>query len=463
MVCSLILEGISIQIDKYKEDMNLKNICIVNINFLMEHIKEILSDNFTGKTVSIRGWVYRIRTSGKITFIVMRDVSGIIQCTASSDNLSDDGMKELSSLTVESSLELSGEVKKDPRSVTGYEISISSYKIYERNENFPITRDLGEEFLLDNRHLWLRSREFAAVLKIRSTIFKAFSDYFYGNEYYQVQAPMFVSTATEGGASLFNVDYFGEKVNLTQSSQFYLETMIYSLEKVFTIAPSFRAEKSRTRRHLTEYWHAEGEAAWYSNDDMMAEEEKMVKFIIDAVLKNNEDELKIINRDVNKLKNIKIPFERIKYRDLIEKSKGFGMNLKYGDDLGADEEYGIMVHFDNPIFVTDYPEALKTFYHRPDPDNPGEILCHDMLAPEGYGEVIGGGERIYDLQELLDRIRKNNLNPDDYYWYVDLRRYGSIPHSGFGLGMDRLVMWICGLSNIRETIPYPRTIRRVKP
>ena len=397
----------------------------------MEKIKEILSDDFSEKIVSIRGWVYRIRSSGKITFIVMRDSSGIIQCVASSDNLGEEEMKELSSLTVESSLELSGRLYRESRAVTGYEMSIESYRIYERNENFPIAKDLGEEFLLDNRHLWLRSREFTAVLKIRSTIFKAFSDFFYNNNYFQVQAPMFVSTATEGGSSLFNVDYFGEKVNLTQSTQFYLETLIYSLEKVFTIAPSFRAEKSRTRRHLTEYWHAEVEVAWYNNDDMMADEERMIKFIIDAVLKNNEEDLRTINRDINRLKNIKIPFERIKYRDLIEKSREFGMNLKYGDDLGADEEYGIMIHFDNPVFVTDYPESLKTFYHRPDPDHPGEILCHDLLAPEGYGEVVGGGERIYDLQELLRRIKDNNLNPEDYYWYVDLRKYGSIPHSGF--------------------------------
>lgn len=429
----------------------------------MEKIKDILSDKFLEKEVSIRGWVYRIRGSGKITFIVLRDSTDIVQCVASSEKLDEAAMKDISSLTVESSIEVSGTLRKDTRAVTGYELSIDKYRIYERNENFPIARDLGEEFLLDNRHLWLRSREFTAILKIRSTVFKAFTDYFYGEDYYQVQAPMFVSTATEGGASLFNVDYFGEKVNLTQSSQFYLETMIFSLEKVFTIAPSFRAEKSRTRRHLTEYWHAEGEAAWYNNEDMMEDEEKMIKFIIDAVLKNNLEDLKIINRNIDKLNNIKVPFQRIKYRDLIKKSNEFGMNLKYGDDLGADEEYGIMVHFDNPIFVTDYPETLKTFYHRPDPDNPGEILCHDLLAPEGYGEILGGGERIYDLDELLERINKNGLNPEDYYWYVDLRRYGSIPHSGFGLGLDRLVMWICGLSNIRETIPYPRTIRRVKP
>jgi len=430
----------------------------------MEKINDILSDNFIGKKVSIRGWVYRIRSSGKINFIVLRDSSNIIQCVASSENLDENSMKELSSLTVESSVMFEGTIRKENRATTGYELSILSYKIYERNENFPITKDLGEEFLLDNRHLWIRSREFTSVLKIRSTIFKAFADFFYKNDYYQVQAPMFVSTATEGGSTLFEVNYFGEKVNLTQSSQFYLETLIYSLEKVFTIAPSFRAEKSRTRRHLSEYWHAEVEAAWYNNEDMMKDEENLIKYIIDEVIKNNENDLKIINRDVNVLKKIEPPFERIRYKDLMEKArKDFKLNLKYGDDLGADEEYNIMVNYDKPIFVTDYPESLKTFYHRPDPDNPGEILCHDMLAPEGYGEVIGGGERIYDLNELLDRIKKSNLNPEDYYWYVDLRKYGSVPHSGFGLGMDRLVMWVCGLNNIRDAIPYPRTIRRVKP
>ncbi len=430
----------------------------------MEKINDILSDNFIGKEASIRGWVYRIRSSGKITFIVLRDSSNIIQCIASSEKLDENSMKELSSLTVESSIEINGIIHREDRAVTGYELLILSYKIYERNENFPITKDLGEEFLLDNRHLWLRSREFTSILKIRSTVFRAFADFFYKNNYYQVQAPMFVSTATEGGSTLFEVNYFGEKVNLTQSSQFYLETLIYSLEKVFTVAPSFRAEKSRTRRHLSEYWHAEVEAAWYNNEDMMRDEENLIKYIIDEVIKNNENDLKIINRDINVLKNIKVPFERIRYKDLMEKAKkDFGLDLKYGDDLGADEEYNIMIHYNNPIFVTDYPESLKTFYHRPDPDNPGEILCHDLLAPEGYGEVVGGGERIYNLNELLDRLKNNNLNPDDYYWYVDLRRYGSIPHSGFGLGLDRVVTWICGLSNIKDSIPYPRTIRRVKP
>ncbi|AAT43997.1 asparagine--tRNA ligase [Picrophilus oshimae] len=427
----------------------------------MESIESILNDDFIGKTVTIHGWVYRIRSSGRITFIIIRDSTDIVQCVASSSL--GERYNDISSLTIESSLEVTGQVSKDERAVTGYEIKISDFKIYQRNEFFPITKDKSDEFLLDNRHLWLRSREFTSILKIRSTVFKAFADFFYNNGYYQVQGPMMVSTATEGGATLFKLKFFDDDVYLTQSSQFYLETMIFSLEKVFTIAPSFRAEKSRTRRHLSEYWHAEGEAAWLHNDDMMNVEEKMIEYIVSEVLNKNEKDLKLINRDISKLERIKAPFPRIKYRDLINKSREFGMNLKYGDDLGADEEYNIMIHYEKPLFVTNYPEELKTFYHLPDPENPGEILCHDLLAPEGYGEIIGGGERIWRLDELLERMKKAGLPEEDYYWYIDLRRYGSVPHSGFGLGLDRLVNWICNLNNIRDAIPYPRTVRRIKP
>ena len=429
----------------------------------MNKIVDLLNGSMNGKIAEIRGWIYRIRSSGALCFIVLRDSSGIIQAVGSRNTLGEEKMKDLVSLTIESSISITGTVRQDPRAITGYELDISDFRIYQRNENFPITKDKGEEFLLDMRHLWLRSREMTSIMKIRSTAFKAFSDFFYSNGYYQTQGPMMVSTATEGGSTLFKLQFFGEEVSLAQSSQFYLEVMMFSLEKVFTIAPSFRAEKSRTRRHLTEYWHAEGEAAWYSNEDMMKDEEKMIEYIVSEVLKSNREDLELLKRDISKLETVKAPFPRIRYSDLIKMSNEWGMSLKYGDDLGADEEREITVHFDKPVFVTHYPEALKTFYHRPDPESPGEILCHDLLAPEGFGEIIGGGERIWDLNELLEKIKKYNLNPDDYYWYVDLRRYGSIPHSGFGLGMDRLVWWICGLESIREAIPFPRTIRRIKP
>jgi asparaginyl-tRNA synthetase len=429
----------------------------------MHSIKEILSDEFIGKPVTVHGWVYRARSSGKITFVVLRDSSGIVQSVANVATLGDEKFKVISSLGIESSLELQGTVKKDDRAITGYEIEVTDFKVYQRDESFPITKDKGEEFLLDNRHLWLRSQEFSAVLKVRSTVFKAFADFFYSEGYYQVQAPFMVSTATEGGTTLFKVPFFGSEVSLTQSAQFYLETMIFSLEKVFTISPSFRAEKSRTWRHLTEYWHGEAEVAWVGNSGMMDIEERMIHFIIGKVLEENQPELAILGRDPVDLRRWTEPFLRMKYSDLIKRAQETGMNIRYGDDLGSDEEKQIMIHYDRPVFVTHYPKELKTFYHRPDPENPGELLCHDLLAPEGYGEIIGGSERIWDPDLLRERMEEYKLNPDDYYWYMDLRKYGSIPHSGFGLGLDRAIMWICKLDNIKNAIPFPRTIRRTKP
>ncbi len=430
----------------------------------MSHIVEISTDSLDGKEVSVRGWVYRIRSSGKLTFIVLRDSTGIIQMLSSTRSLSEEQHKELSALTIESSLEATGILHKDQRATTGYEIEIKNFKVYQRNDNFPVSKDLGEEFMLDNRHLWLRSREFTAMMKVRSTVFNAFADFYNRNGYYQVQPPIMVSTATEGGSTLFKVPFFGEEVSLSQSSQFYLETFIFSLEKVYTISPSFRAEKSRTFRHLTEYWHAEAEVAWIHNDEMMEIEERMIEYIVEQVVKHHEEELKILGRDIELLRKIKAPFPRIRYSKLMEMAKKeWGLDLKYGDDLGADEERAITVHFDKPVFVTHFPTELKTFYHLPDPENPSEILCHDLLAPEGYGEIIGGGERIWDLAQLEKRMEEYNLPKDDYYWYLDLRKYGSVPHSGFGLGLDRLCMWIMKLSNIKEAIPYPRTVRRTRP
>ncbi len=429
----------------------------------MEKISQVLHDDFIGKSVAVRGWVYRIRTSKKLAFIIIRDSSGIIQAVANSERLSEQIFSELSSLKVESSLSIEGLVRKDERSVAGYEIDIVSAHVFQNNDKFPISRDLGEEFLLDNRHLWLRSREMTAVTKIRSTIFKAFSDFYYSRGFYQVQPPLMVSTATEGGSTLFKVPFFGDEVNLTQSSQFYLETFIFSLENVFTISPSFRAEKSRTWRHLTEYWHAEAECAWIGNEEMMNIEEDMIRYIVEKVLESNIPELKELGRDIETLRKATAPFPRIRYEKLIEMANSFGLDLKYGDDLGADEERKIMVHFDTPIFVTHFPRELKTFYHMPDPGNPNVILCHDLLAPEGYGEIVGGGERIWDLQTLEQRMKEYNLNPEEYYWYLDLRRYGSVPHSGFGMGLDRVALWIMHLDTITNAIPYPRTVRRTKP
>ena len=430
---------------------------------MFHHISEVLSDNFIGKEVALRGWIYRKRRMGKIIFVVLRDSSDIIQCVIEKKKIGNEKFKELDKVGVESSLEINGVIRKEERAPTGYEVDVKDVNIVGPSYLFPITKDKSDEFLLDNRHLWLRSREMNAILKIRHTVFGAIHEFFRENGYYEVQGPIFVTGAVEGGSTLFEVPYFGKKAYLSQSAQFYLETFIFSLERVYTIAPSFRAEKSRTRRHLTEYWHAEGEVAWYHNEDMMRDEEELIMHIVQKVLEEREKELKFLNRDLEILKDLEKPFIRMKYEELIEFAQENGINIEYGDDLGADEETAITKKFDKPIFVTHYPIEIKPFYHRPDPDNPKVVLCHDLLAPEGYGEIIGGGERIYKLDVLLRRMEEEGLNPEDYYWYVDLRKYGSIPHSGFGLGVDRLIWWLAGLSHIKYAIPYPRTIRRTKP
>ncbi|MGC8497006.1 MAG: asparagine--tRNA ligase [Thermoplasmata archaeon] len=426
-------------------------------------INSCLNDLYIGEKIEFKGWIYRTRESGKILFIIIRDSSNIIQCVVSKDNVSSTDFENAKKAGIESSVIVSGTLRKDQRAVTGYELDCDSFKVVNSAEPFPITKDKSDEFLSDNRHLWLRSREMTATLKIRSTIFYSLHEFFKNEGYYEVQAPMFVSSAVEGGSTLFEVPYFGTKMYLTQSSQFYLETFIFALEKVYTVAPSFRAEKSRTRRHLSEFWHAEAEAAWVSNEEMMKIEEKMIKYIIDTVLKERAEELKYLKRDISILQNIKPPFKRIEYKDIINIGKDVGLDIDYGADLGADEEYAITKKFEEPVFVTNYPIELKPFYHRPDPNNPKVVLNHDLLAPEGYGEIIGGGERIYEPKELLERIEKEHLNINDYGWYTDLRKYGSVPHSGFGLGLDRLVMWIAGLEHIKFAVPYPRTMRRTYP
>ncbi len=430
---------------------------------MFHSIEETLSDEYIGKEVSLRGWIYRKRRVGKLIFIVLRDSSNIIQCVVERNKVGNDKFKLLDKVGVESSLILTGIIRKDERAPTGYEVDVNHIEIVGASYNFPITKDKSDEFLLDNRHLWLRSREMNSILKIRHSVFGAIHEFFRERGYYEVQGPIFVTGAVEGGSTLFEVPYFDKKAYLTQSAQFYLETFIYSLEKVYTIAPSFRAEKSRTRRHLTEYWHAEAEVAWYHNDDMIRDEEELIIYIVQRVLEERKRELKYLNRNMEPLKNVEKPFIRMKYSELIEFANSNGITIEYGDDLGADEETAITKLLDKPAFITHYPKISKPFYHRPDPNNPDEVLCHDLLAPEGYGEIIGGGERIYELDVLLRRMEEEGLNPENYYWYVDLRKYGSVPHSGFGLGVDRLVWWIAGLSHIKYAIPYPRTIRRTKP
>jgi asparaginyl-tRNA synthetase len=302
-----------------------------------------------------------------------------------------------------------------------------------------------------------------AVLKVRHTVFGAIHDYFRKSGFYEVQTPMFITAAVEGGATLFKVDYFGQPVYLTQSSQFYLEALIYSLEKVYVVAPSFRAEPSRTRRHLTEFWHAEMEIAWADMEDAVKVGEELITHVVNKVLEERQAELKLLGRNTEMLERAKPPFYRVSYDEAVEILQKKGVQINWGDDIGADEERALTLEFDKPIVLYGFPEKLKAFYHRNDPRRPEVTLSFDVLLPEGYGEVIGGGERIYDAKELVDKIIRFGLNPADYRWYIDLRRYGSVPHAGFGLGVDRLTMWIVGADHIRDVVPFPRDVRRTRP
>ena len=414
-----------------------------------------------GTKVKLRGWVYRRRDLGGKAFVVLRDSTGILQCVFEPGS---PGFEQAARVTVESSVIVSGVLRDDPRAPGGKEVKGEELTIVGLAENFPIRRDVSKEFLLDVRHLAVRSRKLTAVMKIRHTIFGAVHEYFRSNGYYEVQAPMFVSAAVEGGATLFPVEYVdGSRVYLTQSSQFYLEALIYSLEKVYTVAPSFRAEKSRTRRHLTEFWHAEAEVAWAGLEDILRVEEELIAHVVERVLERNKAELELLGRDLEPLRNVVPPFPRVSYDKAIELLQSRGLNVKWGDDLGADEERALTEFFDKPFFLYGFPEQVKAFYHRNDPSRPEITLSADLLAPEGYGEIIGGGERIYDANELVEKIKRFGLEPKDYQWYIDLRRYGTVPHAGFGLGMDRLVMWIAGLDHIVDSLPFPRTVTRTYP
>ncbi|UNQ72973.1 asparagine--tRNA ligase [Infirmifilum sp. NZ] len=414
-----------------------------------------------GAEVRVRGWVYRRRDLGDKAFVVVRDSTGIIQSVFTPESRSH---AEARRVTVESSVVVQGKLREDPRAPGGKEIQGEELVIIGLAENFPIRRDASREFLLNVRHLAVRSRKMTAVLKIRHTVFGALHEWFRENGFYEVQCPMFISAAVEGGATLFPVKYVDEStVYLTQSSQFYLEALIFSLEKVYTVAPSFRAEKSRTRRHLTEFWHAEAEVAWVGLEGILKVEEELVSHIVRRVLERNREELDLLGRNLEGLKQVEPPFPRVSYDNAIEILQSKGIQVAWGDDLGADEERALTLEFDKPFFLYGFPEKAKAFYHKNDPSRPEVTLSADLLAPEGYGEIIGGGERIDRLDELVEKIKRFGLNPKDYEWYLDLRRFGTVPHAGFGLGMDRLVMWIGGLEHIVDSVPFPRTVARTYP
>lgn len=421
-------------------------------------------DKGSGK-VNIRGWVYQERGSNKLKFVIIRDSSNIIQCVFKRDNF-EKSWDDIDHLQVETSIELSGDIKEDKRAPSGYELQVKDYKIVGTSDNYPITKGQSTEFLADNRHLWLRSRKMSAILKIRSTVFGAIDEYFRKEGFYEYHSPIFQAVQCEGGSELFTVDYFGKKdVFLGQTWQLYAEPAIFALEKIYTISPSFRAEKSKTSRHLTEYWHAEMEVAWADFKEIVDYGEKLLKYIVKKVVENNKKELEYLERDVKKLQpTIKKPFVRMTYNEALKILKDkCKMNVKWGKDLRTIEEEKLTKLYDVPVIVTHYPKKVKAFYMTEDPKNPDVVLGCDFLAPEGHGEIIGGSHREHDIEKVKKRLEEDGEKPCEYEFYLDTRKYGSVPHGGFGLGVERVIKWICGLENIKDCIAFPRTMERYKP
>lgn len=422
-------------------------------------IQDIFTGKHEGEQVSIRGWVYRKRESKKTIFLLIRDATGIIQCTVKEGAKA---WKDAEKITIESSTTLSGTVKKDERAPGGYEIATEKMTIIGLAETFPIAKDLSEEFLRDVRHLWLRSRKMNLVMRIRSEVLWFTHKFFRERGFIEISPPMFITSACEGGATLFSAKYFDRDLYLTQSAQLYSEILIYSLEKVYTCAPSFRAEKSRTIRHLTEYWHVEPEWAFADMEDVMRVEEELLSYVCQEIAKHCKRELEELGVDSEKLLKIKPPFPRITYKEAIERLQKKGFDIKWGEDMGYDEEKALAEDFEEPFFVYDYPKEIKAFYCKTYRDRPEIAMSVDMLVPR-IGELTTGGAREDDKDELIRRIKESGLRVEDYDWYIDMRRYGTVPHAGFGLGVERLLMWMLDLDNIIDAIPFPRTIRRSYP
>lgn len=422
-------------------------------------VQEIRGGDYENKRVAIRGWVYRKRESKQTVFLVVRDATSIIQCTVKKGSPAWDEAKKA---TIESSVTLEGVVKRDARAPGGYEIAVEKLAIIGLAEIFPITKDKSEEFLRDVRHLWLRSRRMNLIMKVRSEVLKFFDEFFRERGFVEVSPPMFISSACEGGATLFGLKYFDRDLYLTQSAQLHLEVLIYSLEKVYCVAPSFRAEKSRTIRHLTEYWHVEAEWPFADMDDLMRLEEDLVSYVCQKTAENCKREMEELKVDISKLASVKPPFPRITYTEAIDRLNAKGFKIRWGEDLGYDEEKALADEFGKPFFMYDYPKQIQAFYCKTRRDNPDIAMSTDMLVPR-IGEISTGGAREDDKEELLKRLKEFGLRKEDYDWYVDLRRYGTVPHVGFGLGVERLLTWMLDLDNIMDAIPFPRTIRRFYP
>ncbi|MBM4762092.1 asparagine--tRNA ligase [Bacillus sp. B15-48] len=420
---------------------------------------------YVDQDVKIGVWVANKRSSGKIAFLQLRDGTGFIQGVVPKSDVDEEVFQLAKSLTQESSLYVIGRVQKDDRSPLGFELLVSHIEVIHQAVDYPITpKEHGTEFLMDHRHLWLRSKRQHAVMKVRNEIIRATYEFFNKEGFTKVDPPILTGSSPEGGSELFHTKYFDEDAYLSQSGQLHLEAAAMALGKVFSFGPTFRAEKSKTRRHLIEFWMIEPEMAFYEHDESLKVQEQYVSFIVQSVLKNCQIELKTLGRDVTKLEKIQAPFPRITYDEALKflHENGFS-DVKWGDDFGAPHETAIAESYDKPVFITHYPTTLKPFYMQPDPERPEVVLCADLIAPEGYGEIIGGSERINDYDLLKQRLDEHNLEFETYKWYLELRKYGSVPHAGFGLGLERTVAWISGVEHVRETIPFPRLLNRLYP
>ena len=417
-----------------------------------------------GQIVQLNGWVYNSRRSGKIGFLMFRDGFGIIQCIVAKNDVSEDQFEVFKSLTQESSLSVIGEVVKNDRAPGGFEMVVSELTVHQLSSEYPITpKKHGTDFLMNHRHLWLRSKRQYSILKVRHEIIKAVRDFFDSNDFTLCDSPIFTPNAAEGTSTLFGTDYFGNTAYLAQTGQLYGEAAAMAVGRHYNFGPTFRAEKSKTRRHLTEFWMVEPEIAYCNIDEDMDWAERLILSIIERVLDNRKNELEVLERDLEKLKQIKAPFPRVSYTECVDLLNKGGIDFKWGDDFGAPEETFIGEQYNQPVMVHRFPSAIKAFYMKRDPENDKVVLGMDVLAPEGFGEIIGGSERETEISLLEDRIKDEELNQADYEWFLDLRRYGSVPHSGFGMGIERVVAWICNLPHVRETIPFPRTIGRLYP
>ena len=419
--------------------------------------------NHQGAKISLSGWVYNIRSSGKIAFLQLRDGSGFCQAIVDQQTVSDKVWQTVQQLTIESSVRLSGQVSKHPKK-EDYELQVSDLTIEQLAADYPISKkEHGVEFLMDQRHLWLRSGKQWAIQRIRNSVINAIYQFLNQQGYIKIDSPILTPNACEGTTELFELDYFDQKAYLTQSGQLYLEAAIFSHGKVFDFGPVFRAEKSKTRRHLTEFWMMDVETAWLDHQANMKLQEELICYVIAEVLDKCQTELNILERDISGLKKIKAPFDRLTHAEAVKKLQALGSDIKADEDLGGDDETLITKDSSQPVFIEKWPAKIKAFYMKRDARNDDLVLGSDLIATEGYGEIIGGSEREADYDILEKRIREQGFPLSDWQWYLDLRRYGSVPHSGFGVGLERLVGWLAGVKHVRETIPFPRTINRLRP